>query len=254
MTPLDCLDLYEDAEFYDAEFSVRDFEIPFYLEQAGQANGPVLEVACGTGRITLPIARGGVDISGLDVAAPMVAQARQKSAKEGLAVEWFIQDCRAMQLPRQYALLFSATNAMQHLLELESVNAFLQSARCALLPGGRLILDVFNPDPAKLARGSGSRYLHKTFVSPSGESIQVEAASHYRADSQILHFDLFYLRAGELLRTKQVNMRCFFPEELRALCHFNGLTIERRLGDYEGREFGPKSPKQLLLCRVREES
>jgi hypothetical protein len=96
------------------------------------------------------------------------------------------------------------------------------------------------------------RYLHKTIVSPAGESMLVEAASHYRADTQVLHFDLFYLRGDELLRTKQVNMRCFFPEELRALCEFNGFAIEERFGDYEGKALESASPKQLLICRRRD--
>ena len=103
---------------------------------------------------------------------------------------------------RQFGLIFSATNAMQHLLDVDSAVAFLRSARSALLPGGLLILDVFNPSPAKLCRASLDRYLHKTITTPSGETIRVETASHYRADTQILHFDLFYLHDGETLRTK----------------------------------------------------
>jgi hypothetical protein len=60
MKPLDGLEIYDDAEFYDLEFAGRGHEIPFFLKHARQAGGPVLEVACGTGRITLPIARAGI--------------------------------------------------------------------------------------------------------------------------------------------------------------------------------------------------
>lgn len=135
MTPLDCLDLYEDAELYDAEFAARDLDIPFFRKHARRAGGPVLEVACGTARITLPIARDGVDMTGLDVSRPMLEQARRKAAAEALNIEWIEHDCRAMHL----ALIFSATNAMQHLLDFESASAFLQSARDLLASGGQLI-------------------------------------------------------------------------------------------------------------------
>ena len=145
----------------------------------------MLEVACGTGRITLPIARDGVDVTGLDVSRPMIELARRKSAAERLNITWIEQDCRAMRFDGNFALVFSATNAMQHLHDLESVCAFLQSARCALAPGGKLILDVFNPDPAKLARTSAARYLHKTITLPGGEDIRVETASQYHADTQV---------------------------------------------------------------------
>jgi SAM-dependent methyltransferase len=249
MKALDCLDLYDDAEFYDAEFATRVLEISFYRRYALRAEGPVLEVACGTGRITLPLARDGVDVTGLDVSRPMIEHARRKSAAEGLNIEWLEQDCRKMRFGRKFNLVFSATNAMQHLLDLESVCAFLQAAHRALAPGGHLILDVFNPAPAKLARTADSRYLHKTITAADGKSIRVETASQYHPDTQILHFDLFYLSGGQTLRTKQVNMRCFFPEELLALCRFHGLAVVNRFGDYDETEFSANSPKQILICR-----
>jgi SAM-dependent methyltransferase len=249
MKPLDCLELYEDAEFYDAEFASRDSEIPFYRKYARCSNGPVLEVACGTGRLTLPIARDGVDVTGLDVSRPMLEQARGKSAAEGLSIEWVEQDCREISLPRKFGLVFSATNAMQHLLDSDSVGAFLQSAGRILLPGGQLILDVFNPNPKKLGRTTAERYLHKTITTPDAKSIRVEVASEYHAETQILHFDLFYLSDGQLLRTKDVNMRCFFPEELLALCKFNGLEVVKRFGNYDESAFCSTSPKQILVCR-----
>jgi SAM-dependent methyltransferase len=249
MTPLDCHDLYADAEFYDLEFAARDAEIPFFRRHASRAAGPVLEIACGTGRLTLPIARDGVDITGLDVSRPMLEQARRKSAAANLPVAWVEQDCRELHLERTFALIFSATNAMQHLLDFASVGAFLRSAARALQPGGQLIIDVFNPDVAQLARTPATRYPHKSFMTTQGATLRVEVASEYHADTQVLHFDLFYLGDGQLLRTKRVNMRCFFPEELLALCRLNGLEITRRYGDYDEGEFTSTSPKQILFCQ-----
>jgi hypothetical protein len=137
---------------------------------------------------------------------------------------------------------------MQHLHDLDSVNAFLTSARDALTPGGSLILDVFNPNPAKLARSAAQRYHHKSFVDAAGNEIRVEASSEYRSAAQILAFTLFYLRGGELIRQKQVNMRCFFPEELLAICRCNGLAVVQRYGDYDEQSFADNSPKQILVC------
>ncbi len=62
----DCLALYEDAGFSGREFGGRDHDIEFWRRRAILSDGPVLEAACGTGRITLPIARAGVAITGLD--------------------------------------------------------------------------------------------------------------------------------------------------------------------------------------------
>jgi 2-polyprenyl-3-methyl-5-hydroxy-6-metoxy-1,4-benzoquinol methylase len=185
MKPLDCQDIYADADFYDQEFADRVHEIDFFLKQAQLADGPVLEVGCGTGRITLPIARTGVAITGLDVSRPMLELARQKANAEQLSVTWLEQDCRQIKTTQAFAMIFSATNAMQHLHDFDSVNSFLTVARNALRPGGILILDVFNPNPAKLARTVAARYHHKSFLDAKGGEIRVEAASEYNSATQI---------------------------------------------------------------------
>lgn len=249
MIPIDCLPVYEDAEFYDMEFAARATEIPFFRGMAAESRGPVLEVACGTGRLTFPITHDGVDITGLDISRPMLEQARRRSVLEGLDIEWLEQDCRTMKLDRSFGLIFSATNAMQHLLDVESVCAFLQSARRALRSDGELILDLFNPSLSKLVRPADERHLHKTLTDTDGQPITVEVSSHYLADTQILHFDLHYLKDDRLLRTKHVNMRVFFPQELLALCQLNGFKIRDRYGDYDRNEFRADSPKQILVCQ-----
>jgi 2-polyprenyl-3-methyl-5-hydroxy-6-metoxy-1,4-benzoquinol methylase len=250
MKPLEGMDVYDDAIFYDREFADRAHDTAFFLRQAVSLGGPVLEVACGTGRITLPIARAGIEVTGLDVSRPMLELARRKAEVEQLPLTWLEQDCRDIRVPQTFALIFSATNAMQHLHDVESVSAFLGSARKALRPDGTLILDVFNPDMAKLARPPDTRYHHKSVVDEQGRELRVEASAHYDAATQILGFMLFYLSHGALTRTKKVSMRCFFPEELLALCQLNGLKVVRRCGNYDEGAFTSQSPKQILFCQA----
>ena len=251
MKPLKDLAVYDDADFYDHECAARTHDIPFFLDQSVRAAGPVLEIACGTGRITLPIARAGVDITGLDFMPSMLARARQKAEEEQLPVEWLEQDCRDIRTAKRFALAFSATNAMQHLHDLESVVAFLTSARNVLQPGGTLILDVFNPNVAKLSRLPDAPYHHKSVVDHDGTTLDVRATTSYDAAAQVLRFTLDYLRDSVRVRTKKVSMRCFFPEELLALCRLAGLDVAQRYGNYDHSAFTSTSPKQILFCRSR---
>ncbi|MGC4062772.1 MAG: class I SAM-dependent methyltransferase [Aquabacterium sp.] len=244
------MDVYEDAAFYDAEFAQRNHDADFFLQQSLKIGGPVLEVACGTGRITLPIAKHGIKIVGLDVTLPMLDVARRKAKDASLDIAWLHQDCRDIQVQDSFKLIFSATNAMQHLHDGLSINAFLQSAKRALRPGGTLILDVFNPNLHKLARASSTRYLHKTVSDEGGIPMRVEASSRYDSATQVLVFDLYYMREDKCIRTKKVSMRCFFPEELMALCAFNGLKVRHRYGDYDMSPFTSNSPKQILFCEA----
>jgi SAM-dependent methyltransferase len=251
MKPLDCLPLYEDAFLYDQEFRDRKHEIPFYRRHAEVSAGPVLEIACGTGRLTLPIAAAGIRIAGVDASAPMIAQARRKALDAKLTVDWYVQDARSMELNRRFALAFIATNALQHLHDLASLHAFFSRARSHLRPDGLLIIDVFNPMIAKLARGFGVPYSHKEFSLLDGRHVEVEADSEYLSDAQVLHFILTYRHERQIIYTKDVRMRCFFPEELLALCHLSGFEVVGRFGNYDETPFLASSPKQLVFCRPR---
>lgn len=250
MRPLDCFSLYEDATLYDHEFATRVHEIGFYLNRARNCGGPVLELACGTGRLTLPIAAAGIPIVGVDVSPTMIARAREKASTAGLDVEWHVADIRLMDLGRSFGLMFIATNALQHLHDSDSLLAFFRRARAHLSAEGQLIIDVFNPDIETLTRTLAEQYPHKTFVAPDGGTVQVEAASEYLRDTQTLHFTLTYRRGGTVLRSKDVHMRCFFPEELVSLCRWGGFEVIDRFGDYDETPFRARSPQQILVCRA----
>jgi len=248
MKKQDVFPIYEDAELYDLEFAERGHELPFFLNMALQAKGPVLEVACGTGRLTIPIAAAGVDIDGLDIVPAMLSLARQKSTQDGLLMQWFEQDCCDMELPRKYELIFSATNAMQHLPNDESVITFLNEAKQVLSPGGQLVIDVFNPSIEKLNQTDRGRYQHKTFKSKDGVAISVDVAPLYDADKKRLSFKLFYSKNGLQFYEKFVQMNVFFPDHLTALCKQAGFEITAKYGDYDFSDFATDSRQQIYVC------
>jgi SAM-dependent methyltransferase len=246
MKPMVGLEVYDDAALYDQEFATRTKEIPFYVRQARRIGGPVLEVACGTGRLTLPIAAEGIPITGVDVSPAMLARAREKSAD----IDWQLQDARSMELGRRFALVFMATNALQHLHDVDEVLTFLDRARTHLKPDGSLILDVFHPSVEKLARVLGSPRHHKRFSLADGRLIDVTSDSEYLRESQILHFVLTYRHEGKVVHTKDVRLRCFFPNEMIALCRLGGFRVKERFGDYDERPFDDNSPQQILVCEA----
>ena len=121
---LDCIQIYADAIDYDEDHGDIDWDIPFYMEEAKRACGEVLEIACGTGRLTLPLAKAGIKITGLDVSAPMIKRAKEKAREEDLTIDWLLSDCRKFKIQKRFNLVFAALNSMQHLHDLESIDAF----------------------------------------------------------------------------------------------------------------------------------
>ncbi len=130
------------AEWYDRLLTTEGKDIEFYSERAGQVEGPMLELGCGTGRILLAIRRMGKDIEGLDVSGEMLAICREKLAREGLSAMLYEQDCAEFSTGRRYDMIFVAGGSFHLIAELERVRSCLARVRSHLNPGGVFLLDV----------------------------------------------------------------------------------------------------------------
>lgn len=148
---------YVDAEIYDLLFEPYREDHGFYLGLARAARGPVLDLACGTGRILLPMLAAGVDAEGLDAAPAMLAELERKAALRGLAAVAHLGDMRSFQLPRKFALIVSPFNAFVHNTTLEDQLGTLRACREHLTPGGQLAFDVQTMNPAAMVDPDGIR-------------------------------------------------------------------------------------------------
>ena len=143
------------APFYDLTHEHSD-DVPFYLAMAGEANGPVLELACGTGRVLLPLARAGIEVTGLDVCQPMLDKLQAKLDREPREVQARVAlkcaDMREYRFSRKFRLVFCAFNSFLHLMTTEDQLACLRSVREYLADDGRLCINVFAPFYDRLAK------------------------------------------------------------------------------------------------------
>jgi ubiquinone/menaquinone biosynthesis C-methylase UbiE len=136
---------FDDGELYDILFKDFTYGIDFYVGLAREAKGPVLEIACGTGRILLPCMQAGVEVDGLDLYEGMLSTLRQKAAALHLAPKLYQADMSDFQLPRRYALIMITFNAFIHNVTQEAQLRCLKLCRQHLLPGGVLVFDTFFP-------------------------------------------------------------------------------------------------------------
>ncbi len=248
--------LYRDGRHYDAlnSFLVADF--PFYLEEARKAGRPVLELACGTARLTIPIAQSGVEIVGLDLSPSMLAHARTKAEAAGVEIKFVEGDCRSFELPRKFALIFMAFNSMQHLHDHASLSALFANVRKHLAEDGRFVFDVFNPKVEILARSSGERRLEREYEDPDGKgTMSFEYSATYDDASQVSHIQCYFVRRGangeEIeVREEELHLRSFFPQELDLLVRSQGFEIVEKFGNFERKAFGRGDPKQVVVCKT----
>ncbi|MBM3778763.1 MAG: class I SAM-dependent methyltransferase [Acidimicrobiia bacterium] len=151
MSESGCSDEYAGiAELYDyvGPYAARP-DITFYVDAAREAGGPVLEVGCGSGRVLVPTARAGIDVTGLDASPAMLDICRRRLAAEPEDVRaraTLVEgDMRRFDFDRRFALATIPFRPFQHLLTPDDQLACLAAIHRHLRPGGRLVFDIFNP-------------------------------------------------------------------------------------------------------------
>lgn len=240
---LDLLNLYNDADFYDAEFKDRSVEFNFYKELCGGVDN-VLEVACGTGRITIPLAKSGIDITGTDISEDVIINARKNAVAAGVDMKFSVED--ALFTKGSYDLIFIATNAFQHLLSFEDALTFLKACRHSLLPNGRVVIDLQVPNVEKLSRKYSEVRPYKTFTY-LGNKVVANLRGCYDNLTQLYRFDIEYNQSQEVIKKKKVAMRMYYPQELRLLFNTAGLSIIQEYGDYNKSKLMSSSNKQIYV-------
>jgi ubiquinone/menaquinone biosynthesis C-methylase UbiE len=244
------------ARFYDAAYATLARlgpDVDFYRELARESGGPALELGCGTGRVLLPIAREGIDCTGLDASGEMLAVLRRKAAAEGLAAPRLVQG-RMQELDlggERFALVYSAFRAFQHLYTVEDQLACLTRVRAHLAPGGRLAFDVFNPRVDRIweeepPEEQDLRFQHE------GEEVVRTVAQRRDRPSQLITLCMRYerRRGGQLVGTEvtRFHMRWFTRFELEHLLFRAGFTDVALYGDFDRSPVGRDSPTLLVVA------
>lgn len=241
--------IYLDGKHYDLQYKDFTQDISFWRKQARKYGAPILELGCGTGRITIPIAKDGFKVTGLDISESMLAEAKRKSFVEEVDVEWIHADYRDFSLGKQFGLIIFPFNSMNLLYNLEEIESCFSCIQRHLKPKGRFIIDIFNPRLDILLRDSTKRYPHATYPNPNGKGVvEVTENSTYDDAVQINRIKLYYKIDSQKEKVDELNMRIFYPQEIDALLKYNGFTIERKFGDYDENSFKSGSQKQIIIC------
>jgi len=256
-----CTEHYQDSELYDFEYRRRRRDVLFYRglarEQLG-AGGRVLELACGSGRVTTALLRDGHQVVGLDLSQAMLRRAAARVERLGRAARQRAMllraDMRRFAVGARFPLVIMAFNSFEHLYTRVEVAACLERVRAHLAPGGRFAFDVQNPNLRWLARDPSRRWARTLFRHPvTGERLAYSTSHDYDPVSQIVLIRLYYGPAdgGGTEQVVHLSQRKFFPAELEALVTHGGFTVERRYGDFARQALDGEAESQVLVCRVR---
>lgn len=242
---------YENTIEYDRIHDNYLIDLPLILEWVPET-GPVIELACGTGRLTLPLAEQGLDMIGIDIHQGMLDRAKSKAAEKNLTIQWYLQDCTELSVPQSSKLMFMTGNSFQHFLTNEVQDALLQSVHRNLEDGGVFIFDTRNPILTELSQIDE---YEEQFTHSNGLQVVENHKEIYDEITQVLHCTterkFFKDNILESIEKDSISLRYVFPLEMRRLLNQHGFNILHENGDWRKNPLTKHSIQMVYVCQKR---
>lgn len=245
------------ARLYDLDLVDDPGDLDLYLALADRASGPVLELAVGSGRLAVPMAVAGHDVTGVDLDRAMLDRARARAGRAGVAERLALveADLVGVRLPTAgtFGLAFLALNSLLVLPTRTAQRAALRTLADHLAPDGVAAVDVWIPDADDLARFDGRISLEWPRLEPDTGAIVTKTASaaHDAASATVTLTTIFEEGGqGQPARrwVRRDRLRLVSADELRGFAEDAGLVVEVLAGDYGLGPMGPGSDRAILIA------
>ena len=253
------------ADIYDSVYSYVRSDIPFYTQAALESGGPVLELGVGTGRIAIPTAELGIDVVGVDNSEDMLRVARRKLESLGSetgSVDLVFGDMRVLDMrdergdPRQFPLVTIPFRGFLALMTVPDQVRALLGIRRHLATDGRLVFNIFAPDPnMALEQSDVPRHMTDVTDHDTGITRVLYQQSSYDWHNQIVtvrmlidELDPHGVASRRIYRDYQ--LRYSHRWEVHHLLHNCGFEVEALYGDFDGSEFDESSTEMIWVARL----
>ena len=244
------------AALYDLELEPLEGgpDVEWFAGLARRTGGPILELGCGTGRITVPIAQDGHHVVGLDHSGAMLERAERRARRANVDVRWVEGDMRAFSFNEAFALVFVALNSFL-MLDPNDRWSCLARVREHLAPRGRVAIDVFQPDPEVVVGLDGGVMDEWERVDPESARA-VRKFSSSRANVDGVTQRIWYEEIDDQGAVRRIGgtttLHYLYRREAELLFSEAGFVIETLHGDYDGNPAGAHSRKLLVVAKRKE--
>jgi Methylase involved in ubiquinone/menaquinone biosynthesis len=243
-------ELIYDAHIYDGLNTFLS-DLQFYKKWLpADKDARILELCCGTGRLTIPIAQEGYTICGVDYTPSMLEQARAKAAKAGLEINFIEADIRTLDLQEQFDFIFIPFNSIHHLYGNKDLFGALEGVKKHLKDGGLFLFDCFNPNIQYIVENEKGQTVIAEYKTDDGRKVLIKQTMRYESATQINRIEWHYFINGEFHSTQNLDMRLFFPQELDAYLEQVGFNIIHKFGGFGEEAFGNESEKQIYVLSL----
>lgn len=230
------------AEHYDRFHTDRREDVEFWKSVSTRTGGSVVEIACGTGRVGIEIARQGQELYGIDLSEDVLEVFRHKLTGEPADVQDRVHlsqgDMRTFDLQKKFSLAIIPFRPLQHMLTLDDQLAALRNARRHLVDGGTVGFDVFFPSYAALVQPDGVEKFECEWADSSGRTVRRFFLRH-KVDklNQIIYASfIFRTYSGEDLLSEEkspINMSYYTYPHIQLLLQLSGFEPQEEYGSYD---------------------
>ena len=244
-------DLIYDANIYDG-MNTDLADLHFYKRWLPKSkDARILELCCGTGRLTLPIAKDGYNITGVDYTSSMLDQAKIKASEAGLEIRFIEADIRTLNLQDKYDLVFIPFNSIHHLYKNEDLFRAFNVVKNHLKEGGLFLLDCFNPNIQYIVEGEKEPKEIAAYTTDDGREVLIKQTMRYESKTQINRIEWHYFINGEFNSIQNLDMRMFFTQELASYLEWSGFHIIHKYGGFKAEVCNDNSGKQVFVCQYK---
>jgi len=243
----DNLEEFQSPEEYDVEHGWLDADGEFMLAVAARTGGPVLDIACGTGRIALPLARAGTKVTGIDLAARMLERARAQSASLPLSLH--LADVRDFTLhDGPFACATMAGHAFQQMLTDADQRALFRCVHRHLTPGGLFVFDSRNDNGEDTRDTKQEEFWHR-FTATDGKTTETFLESKWDAKAQLLHYTVIRRRQGRKDSRQRITLRYTAADVIARHLMAEGFAVLAQYGDWANGPVRKASPEIVTIAR-----
>lgn len=232
------------VETYDLLHDTITGDIAFYLKCASRFGDPILELGTGTGRVLMPLVEAGYEVTGLDLSPAMLQLASAKIRERvgtGGRIRLVEGDMTAFDLGGRFALVLVPARAFQHVITPEGQRAALTCIHKHLVPGGHLVLDLFDPKFENLFGAQNQETFNREVCDQSSGHLvrRTVVARHVDAFNQVLTEQLRFERfnaAGGLIASGETSwsLRWTLRQEIAYLLELCGFAVVEQFSDFNG--------------------
>lgn len=242
--PADMKEIYGlRADTIDYFFPERDKEIDIWAEVASEYGEEILHIMCGTGELTVGLAKKGFDVTGLDFTESMIYRAKERVQEEGLNdLNIFKDDARHFHLHKKFDFIFVSTGDFHHFTEREEIDSFLAKAYAHLKPGGALGIELYVP-PDEDFKIDGRKYGPRR-KTPEAIKVWRRNQISYHAEKNVLEImeEFNYEENGDVKEGEYDILLRLFPKiEIETILRDAGFEDIKHL---EGSDFSPYLPDE----------